>query len=97
MKEFAKSFYKSKAWQRTREAYAKSVGWLCEDCLKRGVYKPGDIVHHRQALTPENIHDPSVALAWSNLKLVCRDCHAKEHGGAKRYRVDEMGRVTPRG
>ena len=35
-KEFAKKFYKSKAWQRTREAYAASVGQLCEDCLDAG-------------------------------------------------------------
>ena len=45
MKEFAKKFYKSKAWQNTRKAYAASVGGLCEQCLKRGVYKAGEIVH----------------------------------------------------
>lgn len=93
MKEFAKAFYKSKAWQHTRDAYAASVSGLCEECLKRGIYKAGEIVHHRQALTPDNISNPSVALAWDNLELVCRDCHAKEHGGTKRYKVDEMGRV----
>ena len=48
----------------------------------------------KQALTPDNIHDPSVTLSWDNLKLVCRDCHAKEHGSMKRYKVDEFGRVT---
>ena len=26
MQEFAKAFYKSRAWQRTRDAYAASVG-----------------------------------------------------------------------
>lgn len=93
MKEFAKRFYKSKAWKDTRKAYAASVGGLCEDCLARGLYKAGEIVHHRQVLTPENISDPSVTLAWDNLKLVCRDCHAKEHGNTKRYKVDEFGKV----
>lgn len=96
MKEFAKGFYKSKAWQATRDAYAASVGGLCEDCLARGIYKAGEIVHHKQALTPENIGDPSVTLAWDNLRLVCRDCHAKEHGSTKRYKVDKMGRVSIR-
>ena len=96
MKEFAKGFYKSKAWQVTRDAYAASVGGLCEDCLTRGLYKAGEIVHHKKELTPENIGDPSVTLAWDNLKLVCRDCHAKEHGSTKRYKVDEMGRVSIR-
>ena len=93
MKEYAKAFYKSKAWQRTRDAYAASVGGLCEDCLSTGVYKAGEIVHHKRELTPDNIGDPSVTLAWDNLKLVCRDCHAKEHGSTKRYNVDESGRI----
>lgn len=94
MKEFASAFYKSKAWQRCRSAYAKSVGELCEQCLKVGLVKPGDIVHHKVKLTPANINDPAVTLAWDNLELLCRDCHAKAHGAARRYKVDEMGRVT---
>lgn len=94
MKEFATSFYKSKAWQKCRAAYAKSVGGLCEQCLKAGLVKPGDIVHHKVKLTPDNINDPAVALSWDNLELLCRDCHAKAHGTARRYKVDEMGRVT---
>lgn len=96
MKEFAAPFYKSKAWQHCRSAYAKSVGGLCEKCLKRGLVKPGDIVHHKVKLTPDNINDPAVALSWDNLELLCRDCHAKAHGSVKRYNVDEMGRVTVR-
>lgn len=94
MKEFASSFYKSKAWQHCRSAYAKSVGGLCEQCLKQGLVKTGDIVHHKVKLTPDNINDPAVTLAWDNLELLCRDCHAKAHGTARRYKVDEMGRVT---
>lgn len=93
MREFAKAFYKSKAWQNTREAYAASVGRLCERCQRAGVYRAGEIVHHKQELTPENISDPEVSLSWDNLELLCRDCHGKAHGAAKRYKVDEMGRV----
>ena len=94
MKEFAKVFYKSKAWQHTRAAYAASVGGLCEDCLNRGIYRAGEIVHHKTELTPENINDPEATLSWGNLRFVCRDCHGKAHGSIKRYQVDEMGRVT---
>lgn len=47
-------------------------------------------------LTPENIGDPAVSLAWDNLELLCRDCHGKAHGNERRYKVDEMGRVTAR-
>lgn len=91
--EFAKVFYRSKAWQRCRSEYAKSVGHLCERCLTKGIYKPGEIVHHKIEITPDTINNPAVTLSWDNLELVCRDCHAKLHGSVKRYRVDEMGRV----
>ena len=93
MKDFAESFYKSKIWQNTRKAYASSVSYLCEECLRQGIYKVGEIVHHKEILTPENINNPAVTLSWDNLKLVCRDCHAKEHGNKRRYKVDAFGRV----
>lgn len=96
MRDFAKAFYKSRAWQNCRTGYAASVGGLCEDCLDKGLYRPGEIVHHMTELTPDNINDPAVSLSWSNLRLLCRDCHAKRHGTTKRYKVDEAGRVTPR-
>jgi len=89
-------FYKTKAWQRCRDGYIKSVGGLCERCLKRGMYVPGRIVHHKTYLTPENISDPAVAFDWSNLELLCRSCHELEHKGngvERRYIVDANGSV----
>ena len=95
MKEYAKAFYKSKAWKDCRDRYAKSRGGLCEECLRRGVYKPGEAVHHVVHITPENIHDPAITLNPDNLRLLCRDCHAAKHKGEPtRYRVDKnTGRV----
>lgn len=93
MREFAKGFYKSQAWKKCREAYAKSRRGLCEQCLERGLYRPGEIVHHKVHVEPETISDPRVLLDWGNLQLVCRECHAKLHGRERRYRLDEMGRV----
>lgn len=94
MKEFAKSFYKSRIWNDTRNAYAASVGGLCEKCLADGIYKAGEIVHHKQPITPDNINDANITLCWGNLELLCRDCHGKEHRTERRYKVDEAGRVT---
>lgn len=96
MREFAESFYKSKRWQANRNAYARSVGGLCEACAKQGLIVPGEIVHHRIELSPENIHDPSITLDWSNLELVCRECHALRHPksrSGRRYTVDAQGNV----
>lgn len=78
-KDFSKQFYKSKVWEETRIAYSKSVGNLCERCLARGEYVPGKIVHHKVHLTPNNISNPSFSLDWSNLELVCKECHDLEH------------------
>lgn len=94
MKDYAKAFYFSPAWINTRRAYKKSVGGLCERCLAKGLYIPGDIVHHKIHITPDNINDTDITLNWNNLELVCRDCHADIHRKIeKRYRVDEFGKV----
>lgn len=97
MQDFAKSFYKSKRWQHTRLAYLKSVGGLCERCLKKGLYHPAVIVHHKVYINSENINNPEVTLNWGNLEAVCRDCHEQEHtGDGRRYKIDEFGNVTIR-
>ena len=90
-----KEFYSTRQWKRCREAYKKSVGYLCEECLKNGKIVPADDVHHIKKLTPQNVNDPSVALSFSNLMALCNRCHDKMHGRARRYTVDEYGRVTP--
>lgn len=90
-------FYKTEAWQACRDAYAKSVGGLCERCLKKGRVVPGEIVHHRKYLDPQNVNDATVSLSWDNLELLCRECHGMEHRkNKKRYKVDALGRVSPR-
>lgn len=78
-KEYAQKFYNSKAWQHTRNAYKKSVGGLCERCLKEGRYVGGELVHHKIHITPELIDNPSITLDWNNLELLCKECHALEH------------------
>ena len=94
MQEYAKTFYKSKAWQSCRASYLKQARGLCEVCLKRGLYTPADTVHHIKHITPQNIGDPSITLSFSNLMAVCRDCHAEQHRTKRRYKVDKFGRVT---
>lgn len=80
MKEFAKRFYKSKAWRSCRAAYIAQRrlidGGLCESCKQ----EPGYIVHHKIILTPENIHDPEVALNHQYLAYECKACHDLHEG-----------------
>ena len=94
MKDFAAAFYKSKAWQQCRAAYLEQSGGLCEDCLAKGIYKPAEIVHHIVEIDPVTITNPEITLNFQNLRAVCRECHAAEHGArVRRYKLDELGRV----
>ncbi len=98
MKAYAEQFYKSKTWQATREAYSKSKGCLCENCLEHGQIKPGEIVHHIKPITEANIKNPEITLSWDNLRLLCRACHEEVHRHReKRYTIDEHGHVYPNG
>lgn len=81
---FAKAFYNSAAWIKTSRAYAESRFWICERCHRpiKGQY----IVHHKIHLSPENIHDPDISLNWSNLMLLCNDCHNAVHHHQKKLK-----------
>ena len=97
MQEWAAPFYGSNAWKATRAAYRKSVGGMCERCLKKGLYNPAEIVHHKIYLTPENINDPEISLCFDNLEALCRRCHEDEHAGTEtRYVVLADGTVVVR-
>lgn len=76
MQEFAKKFYLSKAWRDTREYIFKRDMGLCVRCGK-----PGEIVHHKEYLAPQNINNPAITLSEDNLETLCRECHAIEHEG----------------
>lgn len=97
MKPWSEWFYKGAAWKATRAAYLASVGWLCERCARNGFAVAADVVHHRVWLTRANIHDPAIALNWSNLEALCQTCHNREHSSgadvAVGYRIGADGRL----
>ena len=97
MKEYAKDFYKSAAWKRARQTVIKRANGLCERCRAAGLYRPGVIVHHKDYITQENIHNAGVTLNLDNLEYLCEDCHNKEHKAKHitRYRFDGNGNLLP--
>lgn len=98
MKKYAEGFYKGKAWQEAREAYAKGKRYLCEECLAHGQVTPGEIVHHIRPITQANIHNPAITLSPDNLRLLCRSCHERAHRRTpRRYIIDEQGHVITTG
>ena len=96
---FSKQFYSSAAWQDCRNEYMKRAHYLCEDCMRRGIYKPAKEVHHIEELTPENIHRPEVSLSFNNLVALCKECHKarhKEHSKGRRYEFGSNGEIIIR-
>ncbi len=89
-KEYAKKFYRSKAWKQCRESYISKVNHLCERCYKINIIKPGYIVHHKTYITPQNINNPMITLNHENLEYVCLDCHNKEHIGHREATRDDV-------
>ena len=79
-KDFARSFYKSKAWSKCRNAYIRQRvgidGGLCEECKD----DLGYIVHHKEPLTELTINDPEISLNEDNLEYVCKKCHDEFDG-----------------
>ena len=106
MKDFAKAFYKSEAWQRMRSYILIRDKYKCTRCGRSGDLE----VHHIIHLTPDNINDAAVTLNDKNLTTLCRDCHFavheadrargnREHGGSKDcedgFCFDERGYLVP--
>lgn len=91
-KEFAKQFYKSKAWRNARAYVLRRDLFCCHDCGDRATE-----VHHVIPLTPENINDPNISLNPDNLRSMCWKCHNQETLGIgdvdAKYRFDENGMV----
>ena len=90
MKEYARSFYQSKAWRDISRLYMTSKNYVCERCGGVGV-----ICHHKKYITPANIGDLSITLNMDNLECLCRECHNREHS-LKRSRVlfDDQGNIA---
>lgn len=66
--------YHTTRWRRLRQAYYDSQYGICERCGQ-----PGDIVHHKEHITDDNVDDPFVTFNADKLELLCRDCHGREH------------------
>lgn len=89
-REFSKSFYHSKEWQKVREYVLKRDLYLCVKCGA-----PAEEVHHKKHLSPKNIGDPSITLNPDNLASLCKACHFMEHAqdkadGHRKNKVDSM-------
>ena len=77
-RDFAKSFYDSAAWKKTRAYILMRDHYKCTRCSN-----PAEEVHHIIRLSPENMTDANITLNPKNLVSLCKDCHFKEHEAEK--------------
>jgi hypothetical protein len=83
-----KSFYASAAWLNFRAAIIAERGLTCEYCGQLIAHEREATVHHIIELTPENVHDVTIALNPENVLVVHGNglnsensprCHDKIH------------------
>lgn len=61
--------------------------------MRKGIYKPAEIVHHIIEIDPITIERPEIALNFDNLEAVCRECHNELHENRGRLaKVNEKKR-----
>jgi predicted kinase len=87
-KEFARAFYNSQRWKKCRDGYFEYRFGLCEVCEK-----PGQEVHHKIHITPNNIGDNNITTNWDNLQLLCKSCHGEAHDKAWRMIKQRLRKV----
>jgi len=74
-----KPFYKRKPWQDVRSFVLDRSHGLCERCLKKGIVRPADVVHHIIPLNESNVDDPSISLNPEKCMALCHCCHTEVH------------------
>ena len=74
------AFYKSEEWRAFRRYLIQLRGTVCPICHRDFMADTSKLVgHHKEELTPETVHDASVALNPDNVDIICIYCHNSEH------------------
>ena len=68
-------FYHSKEWKLARSQALARDHYLCQVCLKRGLVKSANTVHHIIPIK-DNFKK---RLDLNNLETICLECHNQEH------------------
>jgi hypothetical protein len=77
--EWARTLYLSRAWVELRQRLILQRGPVCEQCGAVVADTSGLVGHHKVALTPQNVTDPTITLNPDNVELICLKCHNAKH------------------
>ena len=64
--------YGQQKWRKLSIAFRKRNP-LCENCEKKGLARPADLVDH---IEPAKLR-PDLFFSWRNLRSLCQTCHNK--------------------
>ncbi len=78
-RDFAKQFYKSKAWERARAYVLMRDKYRCRMCGSASDLE----VHHIVPLSPDTISQPFYATNEGNLMTLCTSCHMALHAAER--------------
>ena len=85
----AKKIRSSHRWTGLSQ-YIREVRPMCELCVKRGIYKKSQEVHH--ILGVEDY--PHLAFNRENLMALCHECHLKAHNRKPQKKKEEKQHVN---
>lgn len=75
-KKVGHPFYGRGKWRSVRDAYLRTVHYVCELCGK-----PAEQVHHKEPLKEGDYFvNYEKCYGFDNLQALCRDCHNKMDG-----------------
>ena len=69
------NFYQSKAWKVLRMTVMERDCWLCQECLRRGIYNSATDVDH---IIPRSQGGSD---ELDNLQALCHECHKSKTSG----------------
>ena len=78
-------FYNTKLWKNLKREVLREQHFECQECLKKGVLKRADTVHHinflkdRPDLALSKTFIDNKGLEKMNLEAICFECHNKIH------------------
>jgi len=71
-------FYNCKPWKILRQKMIDKARGICASCNEIIIGSPE--VHHLIELTMHNVTNPNISFNPKLLKVLCTDCHNKQHG-----------------
>lgn len=76
--------YNTPQWKNLSKAF-KMANPLCEECLKKGIIKEAQHIHHIQSFmsVDDELRRMELAYDWNNLQSLCVECHQIKHQNNK--------------